>query len=54
MKEDDGYLYWHFKVITEEESRKLVLAKNTEALKTVGKGNFTINENGLPIAAPLD
>nr|BAX03571.1 hypothetical protein [Debaryomyces hansenii] len=54
MKEDDGYLYWHFKVITEEESRKLVLVKNTEALKALGKGNFTINENGLPIAAPLD
>lgn len=54
MKEDDWYLNWHFKVITEETSKKLLITENTEALKKIGKGNFSINKNGLPVAAPLD
>lgn len=53
MKQDDWLLQWHFKIITAAESKKLVEEKNTEALKKVNV-RFTINEDGLPEAAPLD
>ncbi|KAG2732199.1 hypothetical protein G9P44_004616 [Scheffersomyces stipitis] len=53
MKQDDWLLQWHFKIITAAESKKLVEEKNTEALKEVNV-RFTINEDGLPEAAPLD
>ncbi|KAI5965314.1 uncharacterized protein KGF55_001535 [Candida pseudojiufengensis] len=53
MKPDDWLLRWHFKIITEEESRKLVLKRNSEAVKKLGE-DVRINNEGLPEAAPLD
>ncbi|KAI5952329.1 hypothetical protein KGF54_003195 [Candida jiufengensis] len=53
MNPNDWYLKWHFKIITEEESKKLVIKKNTEAIKNSGE-NLVLNSNGLPEAAPLD
>ncbi|KAK6454409.1 6-chlorohydroxyquinol-1,2-dioxygenase [Scheffersomyces xylosifermentans] len=54
MNEDDWYLPWDFKIITDAESRELIVAKNTEALQKLGRDNFVLSEAGLPIAAPLD
>ncbi|KAK6202757.1 Intradiol ring-cleavage dioxygenase [Scheffersomyces amazonensis] len=54
MKPDDWYLYWHFKLISLDEAKELVLKNNREALQKIGKGNYTLDEAGLPIASPLD
>ncbi|KAI3403473.1 hypothetical protein KGF56_003757 [Candida oxycetoniae] len=53
MKPDDWYLKWDFSIVTEEESRNLVLENNKKAL---GKSDdkVVINSDGLPEFAPLD
>lgn len=51
MKADDWYLKWHFKIVTEEQAKQLLLEKSVADLKLVGKGDYVINDEGLPIAA---
>ncbi|KAK6464689.1 Intradiol ring-cleavage dioxygenase [Scheffersomyces coipomensis] len=51
MKADDWYLHWHFKIVTDEESKELKISRNKEALKKLGRSELTLNEDGLPVAA---
>lgn len=50
MKADDWNLKWHFKIITEQEAKDALIKKTTEDLAKIGKGNYVINEDGLPVA----
>lgn len=51
MDANDWYLRWHFKIITETQAKEIFQQKTRADLKKVGKGEYVINEDGLPIAA---
>ena len=53
MNPDDWYLKWHFKIISEEEAKKLRYEKNKEAL-TRAAANLVLNSDGVPEHCPLD
>lgn len=53
MNAEDWYLNWDFRIITEQEATDLVTSKNVEALKKSGE-NLVLNQDGLPVYAPLD
>ncbi|KAI5956238.1 hypothetical protein KGF54_000713 [Candida jiufengensis] len=53
MKADDWLLKWHFKIITAEESKQLVIERNREALRNTGV-DLVLNEQGLPEPHSLD
>lgn len=53
MDPDDWYLKWHFKIITKDEAKKLMVQKNQEAL-TRAATNLILNADGLPEPSPLD
>ncbi|CAK9439593.1 uncharacterized protein LODBEIA_P36930 [Lodderomyces beijingensis] len=53
MNADDWYLKWHFKIVTEEQSVKLVQEKNKAALRK-SAANVVLNDQGLPEFSPLD
>lgn len=51
MNADDWYLKWHFKIITKSQAKELLLLKSKADLEKIGKGDYIINDDGLPIAA---
>lgn len=51
MKADDWYLKWHFKIITEKQAKDLLVQKSKEDLEKIGRGEYVINDDGLPVAA---
>lgn len=51
MNADDWYLKWHFKIILERQAKEIFQQQTRTDLKKIGKGNYVINEDGLPIAA---
>lgn len=54
MDAGDWYLKWHFKIITDAEAKEALVKKTKEDLAKIGKGKFTINSDGLPVASELD
>lgn len=50
MKEDDWYLRWHFKIITNAQAKACLIEKTQADLSKIGKGKYVLNEDGLPIA----
>lgn len=50
MNADDWYLKWHFSVVTEAQAKETLNKKTKEDLAKIGKGNYVINEDGLPVA----
>lgn len=51
MNPDDWYLNWDFKIVTDKQAKDLLVQKLKADLKKYGKGDYVINDDGLPIAA---